>query len=279
MAGKKQSKIKPPETWDEFLAQAWDRWRSMGADKVVPEACYKFQVGERVRYGSHAEGRVVEVHDEGRIIVIAVPDKGEHRGQPYDNRRDLPHIEWWIDLEPIEPEQPTHFRRERILTEYRQQNLWALLSTTYSRGLLDSPVYQRDYVWTLADKQRLIGSLFARNDIGKFVFLEHEHPEYQLEVVDGKQRLSAIREYYEGRFPYEGYTWHQLSWEDKRALLDPMVQIALLDAKHVSQADILWLFLSLNEGGVPQTPEHVAKVRALYDKVKNEEAAVTRGGT
>lgn len=270
---KPRPKIKEPETWEEFLAVAWKTWSTFGADNVVPPAHYKFHVGEEVGYGHSTVARVAEVHDDGRILVLAIPDKGEVRGVPYDHHRDIPVIQWWIDVVPTAAEQPTHFRRERIVTDYRQQNLWALLSTTYHRGLLDSPVYQRDYVWTLADKQRLVGSLFDRNDIGKFVFLEHPHPEYRLEIVDGKQRLGAIRDFCEGRFEYQGYTWYQLSQKDRWAFLDPTMQVAILDATRVTQADVLWMFLSLNEGGVPQTPEHVRKVREMYEKALAEESA------
>ena len=68
----------------------------------------------------------------------------------------------------------------------------------YHRGLIDNPDYQRGYVWTLEDKQKLIQSIFNRADIGKFVFIEDEnYREYRLEVIDGKQRLRAILDYYE----------------------------------------------------------------------------------
>ncbi len=32
------------------------------------------------------------------------------------------------------------------------------------------------------------------------------------------------------------------------------------------RADTLWLFLSINTGGVPQTEEHVARARHLYEE-------------
>jgi hypothetical protein len=108
-------------------------------------------------------------------------------------------------------------------------------------------------------------------DIGKFVFLSRPWPENRLEVVDGKQRLNAILEFTQGKFPYEGKTWFQFSRRDKNVLEGLMIQSATLDSEHVSKSDILWLFLSINTGGVPQTEEHVAKAQRLYQEAIKEE--------
>jgi len=89
--------------------------------------------------------------------------------------------------------------------------------------------------------------------------------------VDGKQRLNAILEFTQGKFPYEGKTWFQFSRRDKNVLEGLMIQSATLDSEHVSKSDILWLFLSINTGGVPQTEEHVAKAQRLYQEAIKEE--------
>jgi hypothetical protein len=39
----------------------------------------------------------------------------------------------------------------------------------------------------------------------------------------------------------------------------------------VPQVDVIRTFLDINEGGVPQTPEHVKHVRELYEKLKQGE--------
>jgi hypothetical protein len=99
----------------------------------------------------------------------------------------------------------------------------------------------------------------------------HPHPEYRLEIIDGKQRLKAIMEFLEGRFKYEGVNWFQLSWSDKQGFTDNMVQVGKLQADRVKKSDILWLFLTVNRGGVPQTEEHIAKAKALYEQAVREE--------
>jgi hypothetical protein len=268
---KGQPKIKEPETWDEFLVRAWGHFRSMNREDTIPASNYPFQPGEEVIFGNQPDVRVEEVHDNGRILVLSHHDRGEVRGKPYDNQRRLPIVTWWNHVYPKTTVKNTNFSRPRLHGDYRQSDLRSLLDMTYHRGLIDSPIYQRDYVWALEDKQRLIGSVFARVDIGKFVFLEHPHPEYRLEIVDGKQRLAALRDFREGRFPYKGHTWFELSGADKFSFGDIMTQMVLLNGDVVKPVDVLRMFLDLNEGGVPQTSEHVRKVRELYEKTLAEE--------
>ena len=263
---KNQPKIKSPETYSEFLESEYNHFhiRMEDEEQNIPPSNYPYRVGESVIYGARPDCRVEEILMDGRLIHISTHDRGETYGRPYDNNRRLPLLVWWINLEPIEPVENTSFSRPRINAQYMNTTLDGLLHTTYYRGLIDSPDYQRDYVWTLEDKQRLIRSIFNRMDIGKFVFLERPYPEHRLEVVDGKQRLNAILDFTQGRFPYEGKTWFQISRSDKSDFEDLMVQSCTLHSDKVSKSDILWLFLSINTGGVPQTEEHVAKAQRLY---------------
>jgi hypothetical protein len=77
---------------------------------------------------------------------------------------------------------------------YSQRSLDGLVHMFYSFGINMDPDYQRGLVWTLEDKQALIESIFDDVDIGKFVFaqrpFEANAPGY--EIIDGKQRLSAL---------------------------------------------------------------------------------------
>jgi hypothetical protein len=263
---KREPKIKEPQTYEEFLAREWKSFHvhSGDYDANVPPSNYPFKVGESVRYGARHEPRVEEVLKDGRLLHLSVHDRGTTYGKDWDNHRRIPVLVWWTSVDPIALEEDTAFGRPRINIQYTQTSMGALLHYAYWRGLLDSPDYQRDYVWTLEDKQRLVKSIMNRMDIGKFVFLERPYPENRYEVVDGKQRLNAILDFTQGRFPYEGKTWFQFSRDDKNVFEDLTVQIATMHSEKVSKADILWLFLSINTGGVPQTEEHVAKAQKLY---------------
>jgi hypothetical protein len=270
MATKAKKRVEP-QTWEEFVAREADQFQLHHFDEHPPEVNYLYKPGQPVRLGNRPDCRVEEVLEGGKKLLISYHDRGENYGKPYDNQRRLPMFVWWNNIDPVEGVLDTKFARPRIDTQYTQTGLDGLVHTSYHRGLIDSPEYQRDYVWSLVDKQRLVKSLFDHADIGKFLLLEHPHPEYRLEIIDGKQRLGAVREFMEGRFLYEGVNWFQLSWGDKQAFTDNMVQIATLQSDKVKKSDILWLFLSINRGGVPQTEEHIAKAKALYEQALQEE--------
>jgi hypothetical protein len=261
-------------TWEGMMTVDWDLWHvHHDTDGIQPSPNYVYQVGDKVQYGSQPDAQVEEIHNGGQVLVISVADRGESYGVPYDNNRKLPHIVYWNNVNPMKDVTPTNFATKRKETQYSQTSLDGLVHTCYRRGLIDSPIYQRGYVWTLEDKQRLVKSIFNRADIGKFVLMQHPYPENRLEVIDGKQRLNAIREFVEGRFEYEGKTWFQLSYNDKRSFYDIMVQTCQLESDRIKKSDVLWLFLSVNAAGVPQTEEHISKVRELYEKTLAEEKA------
>lgn len=275
MATKRTKKItKPqpqPQAYDKLLALAHVEFNRHYRERLVGPSNYPYRVGEKVLFSFHTPATVEEVLEDGRILHLSYRDEGTTYGVPYDNGI-RPRIAWWVDVEPLEPVEETRFSRPRITTQFLMHPLGVLIDRVRYRGLIDSPEYQRGYVWTLEDKQRLVRSIFNRTDIGKFVFLEHSYPENRLEVLDGKQRLNAIIEFTEGRFAFNGKTWFQLSWEDKRAFNDLHVSSTGIESDRIRKSDIYWLFLTLNTGGVPQTDEQVAHVQALYDKAIAEEA-------
>lgn len=73
-------------------------------------------------------------------------------------------------------------------------------------SILIDPEYQRPGgVWSLDKKQLFIDSLINRYDIPKFYFHalagEYATDDYKYAIIDGRQRLEAIWDFFEGRFP------------------------------------------------------------------------------
>lgn len=64
------------------------------------------------------------------------------------------------------------------------------------------PEYQRRLRWTTAQKSRLIESLLLNIPIPPVFFYENDAARY--EVMDGQQRLNAIREFFSGSFALTG---------------------------------------------------------------------------
>ncbi|MCX8686576.1 DUF262 domain-containing protein [Bifidobacterium sp. B4142] len=85
-------------------------------------------------------------------------------------------------------------------------------------GLDISPEYQRDYIWSNEFKDQLILSIILNYPIGNIVINNLDHPNKRnarQELVDGKQRLTTIMRFKEGRdadnWLNEEDTWCKLS--------------------------------------------------------------------
>lgn len=65
-----------------------------------------------------------------------------------------------------------------------------------------SPVYQRDFVWKRRRQQKLIDSIVAGRSINAFHICRKDNTAHSSEyyVVDGKQRLSTIRNFFNGKY-------------------------------------------------------------------------------
>jgi hypothetical protein len=128
--------------------------------------------------------------------------------------------------------------------------------------------YQRDHVWTLEDKRDLLESIFNNVDIGKFVFVQRDesHRGKYYEILDGKQRLTALREFYEDRFEYKGVVFSRLSAMDKHKILGHPITYGFLE--NPSERGIYTSFIKLNTCGKPMDHKHIDKVKKLLEDLK-----------
>ncbi|MEW6722042.1 MAG: DUF262 domain-containing protein [Candidatus Micrarchaeota archaeon] len=58
--------------------------------------------------------------------------------------------------------------------------------------------YQREYIWTLTEKRRLIDSILNDIDIPKLYFAEFPDEKKRYECIDGKQRINSILDFFNG---------------------------------------------------------------------------------
>ncbi len=87
------------------------------------------------------------------------------------------------------------------------QSTTLMLYLDRSKFCLDPPYQRFSDVWTLAKKQLLIDSILNGFDIPKLYFIEGPGDEecrgYKYAVVDGKQRLGAIWDFMDDKFPLD----------------------------------------------------------------------------
>ena len=153
--------------------------------------------------------------------------------------------------------------------DFVNSTIESLIHKYYAFGINMNPDYQRDYVWELSDKQLLIDSIFNNIDIGKFAFIHLDYNTwnktgYAYEILDGKQRLKTIIDFYENRFPYKGVYYNDLSGMDKRIFKNH--SIVQGEVSETERKDVLKYFLMLNRTGKVMDQKHLDNVEKMLEE-------------
>lgn len=137
--------------------------------------------------------------------------------------------------------------------------------------------YQRGLVWSLEQKQLLIESIYNNVEIGKFVvrkrsfkWVEQRVKEGKIantafnDLVDGKQRFTAIVGFINNEFPdmYENY-FNDLSEKSKRKFISYRHLTYVELDENATDKDTLSVFLAINFTGVPMSKEHIEYVKSI----------------
>lgn len=142
--------------------------------------------------------------------------------------------------------------------------------------------YQRDFVWTVEQNQHLIESIYNNIDCGKVLVRHRSWTEIEevvksggdtselsfIDIIDGKQRLNAIRGFLTDEFPdHLGNYYSDLSQTSQRIFNTTMlISYAEIDGS-VPDSFVISQFLKLNFMGVPQSKEHIEFVRAINQRL------------
>jgi hypothetical protein len=147
------------------------------------------------------------------------------------------------------------------------------------KGDIVIPRFQRGFVWSLRDASRFIESLLFGLPVPNIFLSEEPDTQVQL-VVDGQQRLTTLRSFYEGVWPntqlefaikgtgekgrYEGASYKSLSTADRRKLDNSTIRAQVIRQEHPSEdnSSIYHVFERLNTGGVSLTPQEIRS--AIY---------------
>ncbi|QLE53593.1 DUF262 domain-containing protein (plasmid) [Nostoc sp. C057] len=155
----------------------------------------------------------------------------------------------------------------RIVTEQARYPLDSIETMLDSKKYILNPEYQRRKRWENARKSRLIESFIMNVPIPPIFLYEVDYSIY--EVMDGLQRLTAIYDFYKGKFNLEGLEyWRELNGRNCQNLPEQVKRgidrrylssIVLLQetAKSTEEADFLKqiVFERLNSGGEKLTPQ------------------------
>lgn len=241
--------------------------------RVTPTRIFK--VGDRVTVGNVASDvglEIIQVFDDGQFYDCSYDYMGEAYGRPERKGTQLWH---WHDLQPFVPlserqARPMFTKLDETRLNFSQRQIDSLLMSYYRWNLDMSPEYQRGNVWTQAEKELLIESIFENRDIGKFVIVMRPYapwPAPHAEILDGKQRLTALIEFYENRLTYKGRLFNDLHWRDQCHIKRYCIAWAEL-GENTNRKQKLEYFLKLNVAGIPQDPKHIEFVEKLLKEEK-----------
>jgi len=140
--------------------------------------------------------------------------------------------------------------------------------------------YQRPLVWSLKDKQLLIESIYQGIDCGKVLIRERSWEDLEKmaangetelafkDIVDGKQRLDAVRGFTLNEYPdLNGNYFGDLSAYSQHLFDNHQLFSYAEMPANTTDEEVLSQFLKLNFTGVPQSIEHIELVKSLRNNL------------
>lgn len=261
---KRQLKVLTPE--EKKQQDLNHSYALMDLDSKLPlkkMPTYEFQIGDEVALGHLHKVTVDNFNADKTIYEVRVENE--------NGKIHYLAVNWW----DIRPKADKNHLPERVGADssidirYNNTTIESLLHTYYHQGVDMEPYYQRDFVWTQDDKDYLIDSIFHNIEIGRFV-LNHfdydvqEERDCAYEILDGKQRLNTLCEFYENRFPYKGLYFNDLHPLDKRQFLK--ANVAVGEVTNLNERQVLETFLAVNRGGRQMDRTHMKQVEQLLNE-------------
>jgi hypothetical protein len=238
--------------------------------KNIPVPTYYFKIGDKVEIGNLVDVTISNIFEDNYFYEITYSTIETNYGRPirHDNKKMIVD---WMDIRKSNDNNKSLEENKDLRLNYQNRQLESLLHEKYYFGLNLNPDYQRDFVWNDQDQINLIDSIFKNIDIGKFVIIKYPYSEYERtgfdrEVLDGKQRIKALLDYYEDRFEYKGCKFSDLCKHDKYHFENYSLSIAFIDNMNIEQK--LRYFLMLNRSGHVMTVEHLNKVENMLNLIK-----------
>lgn len=132
-------------------------------------------------------------------------------------------------------------------------------------GLNLDPDFQRIHVWTEAQQIAYVEFVLRGGSTGRTIYLNNPAWQRQREsndefvLVDGKQRVQALRRFFADEIPAFGHLNSQYSDEP-----DFLRQGFKINVNNLAtREEVLRWYIEFNSGGTPHTAEEIDRVRGL----------------
>lgn len=133
-------------------------------------------------------------------------------------------------------------------------------------GIDLDPDFQRGHVWNETQQIRYVEFILRGGRSGRDILFNQSGWSNRGDsrgepcvLVDGKQRLEAVRRFLRDEIPAFGTL--KSGFEDKLTMTGPNFTFVVNDLK--TRAEVLQWYVDLNAGGVVHSDEEIAKVRAM----------------
>jgi hydrogenase maturation factor len=235
-------------------------------ERFISEPTYKFNIGDKVIIGNLKDVYVEKILDDSKIYLIDFTRIDENYGNPIKYEHQKMYVTWTDIRKYQENLSKDLIRNSDLRMSFMQQTISSLFNKVYHFGVDFEPEYQRDFVWNLEDKIALIDSIFNNVEIGKFVFIHlGYYGKYAYEILDGKQRLKTLLDFFEDRFQYKGKYFSDLSIREQDFFEDYSVSVAET-RDELTREQKLRYFLKLNTNGKVMAKEQLEKVEKMLEQ-------------
>lgn len=155
-------------------------------------------------------------------------------------------------------------------THYSVDVPWSYLEQTLERyntgGVLQlDPPFQRLHVWTVEQQQAYVEfKLKGGTGANELYFSQADwgtHFKEPMYLVDGKQRLEAVRSFMRGELRVFGLLFGE--FEDALPSFDYRFKFNVLALKTMS--DVIHWYIGINAGGTVHTSEEIQKAMSLLE--------------
>lgn len=157
--------------------------------------------------------------------------------------------------------------QDSLVIQQSDFSLAAIFEMVQREAIDISPHYQRRDRWTTEKQSALIESFLLNVPVPPIYLSEDDYGKYS--VIDGKQRVTAIRDFLNGslrlrdlkRFPeLDGFQFHNLPQQLQNALtVRPYIRVTTL-LKQSDETLKYEVFLRLNTGGDSLKPQEIRNV-------------------
>jgi len=229
-----------------------------------------FNIGDKVSVGNLDNVRIDSIIDVDEMKSVAyvvefdlIPNEYQQRFEP---QYGVKQIFFWYEIFPDKSKSTEYFRNNQYILSYLNTSISYFFNMFLHNHINMNPHYQRDYVWSEKDKEELITSIFNQNEIGRFIIRRKpfEIGKFRYEIVDGKQRLNAIMDFFTGHMKWKGKFFHELHPIDRSKFKSSFMIMVCELPETLTDEEVIEIFIRSNISGKTMSKYHLKKIAKQY---------------